>query len=118
MTGRGHAQASGSAGRRRSRPQRLSVVLENYLQEAGLQEALERLGVLDDWAGVVGERIARVTRPVEVRQETLVVEVSSSAWLNELSMMSRQIIERLNRRDGPGIAKVRFRLAEDSETHG
>ena len=125
-----HADRSGSRGRteRGARPQRawpsgedrkpahlehLSVVLDSFLYESGIRESLDRLGVLDDWARVVGPRISEVTRPVEVQRETLVVEVSSSAWLNELAMMKVSILEELNRGvERPPIEGIRFRLAE------
>ncbi len=88
-------------------------VLEGYLAASGLGESLERLGAMDEWAGTVGARVSAVTRPVEVRGDTLVVEVLSSAWLTELSMMKGLILERLNSRraDAP-IGDIRFRLAE------
>ncbi len=95
------------------KPERVGDVLAGYLDRTGLGEALGRLGALDEWTGAVGPRVSRVTRPVEVRGDTLVVEVISSAWLAELAMMRPLILERVNRaRAGPAIGDVRFRLAE------
>ncbi len=94
-------------------PEPVGDVLAGYLDRTGLGEALGRLGALDEWTGAVGPKVSRVTRPVEVRGDTLVVEVISSAWLAELSMMRPLILERVNRaRAGPAIGDVRFRLAE------
>ena len=94
----------------------VAEVLEGYLERTGLGDSLARLTVLDEWAAAVGERVSAVTRPVEVRGETLVVEVLSSAWINELSMMGALILERLNARGaGPPIGRIRFRLAETKD---
>ncbi|MCY4398645.1 MAG: DUF721 domain-containing protein [Gemmatimonadetes bacterium] len=91
-------------------------VLQGYLDDTGLSDSLARLGAMDEWADVVGPRISGVTRPVEVRGETLVVEAASSAWISELTMMSRLILERLNTsREGPPIGRIRYRLAETTE---
>lgn len=91
----------------------LSEALDAYLHDVGLADALARLAALDEWAGAVGARVSEVTRPVEVRGDTLVVEVSSSAWINELAMMSSLILRRVNERmDTPPIGRLRFRLAE------
>ena len=91
----------------------LAEVLEGYLEETGLGDSLARLRALDEWDAAVGPRVSQVTRPVEVRGETLVVEVLSSAWITELSMMSRLVLERLNARGtSPPIERIRFRLAE------
>lgn len=94
----------------------LSGALNEYLDESGLAESLARLGAVDEWAGAVGPRIAQVTQAIEVRGDVLVVEVASSAWINELSMMRGLVLERVNAcRNGPPVQAVRFRLAERAD---
>lgn len=94
----------------------LAEALEGYLGKTGLGDSLARLGAMDEWSGAVGPRVSQVTRPVEVRGRTLVVEVLSSAWITELTMMSGLILERVNARGtGPPIGRIRFRLAETTE---
>ena len=94
-------------------------VLHGYLDRTGLAESLDRLGAMEEWAGAVGARVSRVTRAVEVRGDELVVEVQSSAWIAELSMMRTLILERLNSvRAGAPIGSIRFRLAETSRGIG
>ena len=105
-----------SQGRGGDRFAQVADVLQGYLDDSGLGDSLARLGAMDEWADVVGPRISRVTRPVEVRGETLVVEAASSAWISELTMMSSLILERLNAsREGPPIGRIRYRLAETME---
>lgn len=105
---------SRKARRSSGRPEPVGEVLAGYLDGTSLGESLARLGAIEEWAGAVGPKVSRVTRPVEVRGETLVVEVASSAWLSELSMMRRLILDRVNAvRDGPAIGRIRFRLAQD-----
>ena len=114
---RGDRGVSGTAkdGTRGARFTPVSEVLEEFLAESGLGESLERLGAMDDWPDAVGSRVSGVTSAVEVRGDTLVVEVASSAWLTELSMMKGLILERLNSRRGDApIGRIRFRLAEAS----
>lgn len=116
--GRGATGATGAAVRDRGGDcfTPVAVALEGYLDRTGLGDSLARLGAMDEWAAAVGERVSGVTRPVEVRGETLVVEVLSSAWINELSMMGGLILERLNGRGaGPPIGRIRFRLAETKD---
>ena len=108
---------AGDSGPGRFEP--VAEALRGYLERSGLDESLERLGALDEWPGAVGPRVARVTRAVEVRGDKLVVEVLSSAWINELTMMKGLILERLNSVcAGPPMGGIRFRLAETAETLG
>lgn len=123
MTGGAARDATGhaAAGARRAstRFASLSGALAEYLDKSGLGDSLARLGAVDEWASAVGPRVAEVTRAVEVRGDVLVVEVLSSAWINELSMMRGLVLERVNasRAEAP-VRAVRFRLAETAEGLG
>ena len=104
--------AAGGARRGGGKLQPVGDVLAGYLDRTGLGEALGRVGALDEWSGAVGPRVSRVTSAVEVQGDTLVVEVISSAWLSELSMMRPLILRQVNEaRAGPAIGDIRFRLA-------
>lgn len=76
---------------------RVGDLLGSVLDEAGIRTELERVSALGQWEESVGEEIARVTRARSVSEGALIVEVRSSAWLMELNMMNREILERLNR---------------------
>ena len=98
--------------KRMARPAPVSRVLNDYLESSGLALSLLRTGALEAWPEVVGPRIAGVSRAVEARGGTLVVEVMSSAWLNELTMMREEILKRFNESEGlPAFDALRFRLA-------
>ena len=82
--------------KRASGPQRIGEVLEGVLEEAGVLRQFERLGVLDLWPEIVGEKVAEVTHARSVDDTTLIVEVRSSAWLMELNMMKGDLLKRVN----------------------
>ncbi|HEY2804340.1 MAG TPA: DUF721 domain-containing protein [Gemmatimonadales bacterium] len=83
--------------KRVGKPARVSEVLGGYLKRAGIAERVAQAGVLAEWPELVGERIAKATQALEIRQDgVLVVRVVSSAWAQELSLMSHQVIARLN----------------------
>jgi predicted nucleic acid-binding Zn ribbon protein len=82
--------------KRSDRTLSIEDVLPDVLEEAGVLRQFERLGVLEAWPEIVGERVADVTRAKSVEDTSLVVEVRSSAWLMELNMMKGEILERVN----------------------
>lgn len=99
--------------RRKAGLERMSSVLEKVLDDAGVADHVERVRVLDLWADVVGEQVARVTRARSVDESTLIVEVRNSAWLMELNMLKGDIVDRVNERlDDVSIEKIVFVLAE------
>lgn len=88
-------------------------LLDSVLDDAGVRNQIRRQGVVESWDGIVGEKIAGVTRAIRVDEAVLYVEVRSSAWLMELNLMKPTILERINEGRSEGrIEKVRFLLAE------
>ena len=62
------------------------------------------------WKEIVGEHLARRTRPVKITRSKLVVLVPSSAWKRQLSSLRGEIVSRLNQVLGAGITRVEFRI--------
>lgn len=90
---------------REPRPDRLQLVGElipRFLQKKGLAAKVEAASVVPEWEELVGPGIAAVTHPIRVSDGTLVVAVSTSAWMMELSLMKGDLMRRLNagKRDG------------------
>ncbi|HUF75087.1 MAG TPA: DUF721 domain-containing protein [Longimicrobiales bacterium] len=96
-------------------PMRVDAVLAGVLEKHGVRKQVERIGVLELWPEIVGEQLARVTRVKGLDEDALFIEVRSSAWLMELSMMKGEFIERVNARLGEApIERIVFVLAETS----
>lgn len=98
--------------RRAARPLRLSELVPAFLKRAGLQERVAQAGVLAEWPALVGERIAGATEAEAVRDDgILVVRVRTGSWAQELSLMTPQIIARVNAGRGSGrIEGIHWRV--------
>ena len=100
--------------RSQSRPTEVGKLLGGVLRKAGLADGLEKASASQEWPERVGQAIAAVTRVRSVSGSTVFVEVRSSAWLQELTFMKREILDRMN--DGRAtkpFERVVFLLAED-----
>lgn len=87
----------------------LGEALEKYFERHGIKRRVRQASVVPEWEELVGTQIAEVTTPREVlRDGTLIVTVTSSAWLQELQMMSPEILRQLGRR-GKGIKRILWR---------
>lgn len=97
----------------RKGPERVGDLLGSFLEKKGLREALMRVDAAEEWKERVGEAIGRVSRARGVKDETLFVEVKSSAWLMELNLMKEEILAKVNHgRDEGLIERIVFVLAE------
>src|SRR5262245_32220756 len=73
--------------------------------------AAKRANIALDWEAwreVVGDRIARRTRPGALRDGELTIYSESPVWAQELSLLSDEIVTRLRAR-GVAVATIRFR---------
>jgi predicted nucleic acid-binding Zn ribbon protein len=94
-------------------PTRVDALLAQVLEAHGVQKTVQRIGILDEWSAIVGERIAGVTKVKGLDGDALFVEVRSSAWLMELSMLKGEVLKRVNARLGESpVERIVFVLAE------
>lgn len=68
------------------------------------------------WPEIVGEDVARNSRPFELSRNSLLVVTRSSAWSQQLSFLSERIVGMVRERCGEAIERVRFRVGRVSET--
>ena len=109
---------AGAAGSGPRGPRKVGDILERVLRRRGLARQLEYQKLLEDWPGLVGAGLARVTRARSVRDGVLVVEVPSSAWAMELNLRRQQIMARLNAGRSVRIKRVMFVLSPGDEEMG
>ncbi len=69
------------------------MLVAETLAGYGLSEAIRAARIEAEWDQIVGERIARRTRPSGVFRRTLQVQVQSSAWLHELGLLKNQLLD-------------------------
>ncbi len=101
---------------RRGKPTRLGDAIAGWLKSAGLAERLGQAEVVNAWPALVGERIAEAASPESVSPDgTLFVRVKSSAWRQELSLMTPEVLALINagRRAGR-IRRIRWLVGNET----
>jgi len=97
---------------KRGRPVAVGEALTGYLTRSGLAKRVAQAQVIPDWPGLVGPQIAAVATPESVTPDgVLFVRVTTSSWMNELQLMTPEIMARLNAGRGSGrITTIRWLL--------
>ena len=72
---------------------RVGAILPQVLATLGLDEKFEEGRLQQGWPGVVGEAIAKRSRPRVLREGILHVEVEGSVWMQELWYHQKQIVD-------------------------
>ena len=91
----------------------LKTILGTMLRTMDSPPQREQFRVWDIWEEVVGPQIAGKTRPEALRNGVLVVSVTSSVWMQELSFMKQKILDLINQTLAPAtIREIRFKLGD------
>src|SRR6266576_3423540 len=97
---------------KRGRPVAVGEALTGYLTRTGLAQRVAQEQVIPDWPGLVGPQIAAVATPESVTPDgVLFMRVTTSSWMNELQLMTPEIMARVNAGRGAGrIKSIRWLL--------
>jgi predicted nucleic acid-binding Zn ribbon protein len=96
----------------RKKPAAIGDVLAGVLQETGIAARVEQAGIIPEWSTLVGAQIAAVAEPMSVTADgTLFVNVTTNAWMNELSLMEPELLRALNAKEGRlPVRRIRWLL--------
>jgi len=78
------------------RPRPLGEVLQDVIDDLGVQAEIDEARVIETWAAVAGRKINEVTETAWMDGSTLYVKITSAAWRQELHMNRRKWRTRLN----------------------
>jgi len=97
----------------------IGKLLDSVLEGYGLGEDLREHRIVAEWPSLIGKRVASRTWPSRIDAGVLFVRVSNSAWLQELSFLKDELVERINDRlgDPPVVTDLRFHLGSTPRAH-
>ncbi|MCB0354398.1 MAG: DUF721 domain-containing protein [Bdellovibrionales bacterium] len=75
----------------------MDTILSLALKRYGLEDKIHRYRFVSHWKEIVGEELAKRSRPERLRGKVLIVAVRNSAWAQEMSFLKNTILKRLNR---------------------
>ena len=91
--------------KKHSGPTRIRETIGSVLNEAskGRSHNPEAVALVSAWKQLVGERLGKTSRAVNLKDGKLFVEVSSPVWKQELLLQKRNLIRRINQWMGKDI---------------
>ena len=81
----------------------LTAALTSVLRDLAGTQPRAHAELWARWGAVVGPEMYRRSFPVGLRGTTLIIGVSSSSWLQELSFLKTAILDRIAEEIGPGV---------------
>jgi len=81
----------------------LQDVLKEFVTENKLETGLDKVQVRDAWAKLMGNSINNYTSDIQLKRDTLYIQLTSSALREELSYGKEKIIKMINEELGKDI---------------
>lgn len=95
---------------RRTNSEAVGDLIRQFLRQQGLETPLNEFRLIQGWEHVMGPVIARYTKNLTIRNQTLHVQLTSPVIRQELMMQRRELTARLNAYVGAQvIADIEFR---------
>lgn len=85
--------------------QPIQDVLKEFVNTNNLQSGLDRVNVREAWVNLMGNGVNNYTSAIELKHETLYVQLKSSVLREELSYGNEKIIKMLNESIGKNVIK-------------
>jgi len=99
---------------KRAEPEKIDDLLGSIIEQAGASADLGIARLVASWDDVVTERWRGRSRPIGVREQTLLVEVPDGADASLLRYDTADLLRRISARFGPDLVRaVRFRVEGD-----
>ncbi len=88
----------------------ISSVIKSVVSKLNIESKINSSKLFNHWQEIVGSEISKKAKPEKLTRGLLFVSVTTSTWANELSLMSGQLIDKINSYIGKEIVKeIRFR---------
>lgn len=92
-------------------PEAIGSVLRRALRGMDLGARLPELDLRRKWNEIAGKDLARFVRPGALQQGTLLLEVPSGAWAQEILALQSEILGRIQEKLRlPGIERIQVRI--------
>ncbi|WP_422105222.1 DUF721 domain-containing protein [Winogradskyella sp.] len=83
----------------------IEEILKEFVETHNLQAGLDKVNVREAWANLMGNGVNNYTTAIELKNDTLYVQLSSSVLREELSYGKEKIVTMLNESLGKDIVK-------------
>lgn len=90
---------------------KIDSIMKDVLEGTGLESKIKKYRIFNHWDEIVGKQIGDKTSPEKFVKDCLYINVENPTWSNELSLMSQQLINKINSFLKENIVKeIRFKI--------
>ncbi len=91
--------------KRKNDNQPIEDILKEFVKKNNLQTGLDKVNVREAWVNLMGNGVNNYTTAIELKHDTLYVQLSSSVLREELSYGNEKIVNMLNESIGKTVIR-------------
>ena len=88
---------------RKSETRTIGEIIGDCLREMNIDRKLKEVNLVAQWESMMGKPVSSRTSQIYIRNRVLYLRVTSSVLKNELLMMRKDILQRLNENAGENL---------------
>ena len=98
--------------RKKTKPTAIKCILEQFFKEHEGQRELLQSQIVKYWDQIMPEGSGEYTRPITIKNKQLIIGVTNSAWLHEVTLNKNTIIKNLEKLiKTEDIIDIRFKIS-------
>jgi len=91
----------------------IKELVENFIKEKAPENIIVQTALLTEWPKIISKSAAAKTKPVLIKDKILVVVVSNSSWLHQVTMDKNKILKKIHKIVGDeAIKDIRFKIGQ------
>ena len=74
----------------------LSSIMQNLLNKYKLTEKVQKELLFSNWASIVGSKISKQCKPINLDGDVLIIEAKNEIWKQELAIRQKDLVNLVN----------------------
>ncbi len=88
-------------------PEKINKILPKVIKSLNLDEKFKEIEMVKHWNEIVGEKIARHARAININEANLYVVVDNPVWQAQLFLLKNKILKKFNEL-GANLSDIKF----------
>lgn len=98
---------------KKTKPIIIKEVIDDFFKEYEKKGKSLEFRIIEEWPKIITEKAIEHTKPVTIKNKTLVIAVSNSAWLHQLTLKKDEILKTIKSTlKTNDIIDIRFKIGK------
>ncbi len=99
--------------KKKTNPVAIKEIIDQFFKEHEKTGKSLQYQIIENWQQIMPDEAKEHARPVTIKNKTLIIAVSNSAWLHQLTLKKREILNTIKQKfKTEDIVDIRFKIGK------